>query len=92
MTGPTPAQLQVLVFVFATAKRRGAPPTIREIAEHIGVSSTNAVTDHLRALERKGLVSRGGSLARSISLTAAGRAAASREPHVAAAPCSVCGR
>ena len=37
---------------------RGYPPTLREIGEHMGIRSTNGVNDHLRALERKGYLTR----------------------------------
>jgi len=38
--------------------RRGYPPTLREIGAHMGIRSTNGVNDHLRALERKGYLTR----------------------------------
>jgi hypothetical protein len=49
----TERQRQVLDFVrqgFAD----GHPPSMREICRHLGVRSTNGITDHLRALEAKG--------------------------------------
>ena len=36
----------------------GYPPTLREIGAHMGIRSTNGVNDHLRALERKGYLTR----------------------------------
>ena len=44
------------------------PPTIRELASRLGFSSPKGVTDHLKALERKGYIERKSS-ARSIKLT-----------------------
>lgn len=37
---------------------QGYPPTVREIGEYMGISSTNGVNDHLKALERKGWIQR----------------------------------
>ncbi len=45
------------------------PPTIREIAKHMGFSSTGTVRDYLRALERKGYIRQGKNrLSRSIEI------------------------
>lgn len=45
------------------------PPTIREIAQHMGFSSTGTVRDYLRALERKGFIRQGkNKLARSLEI------------------------
>jgi len=53
---PTERQLEILTFMRAYQQGRGAPPSLREIGEHFGIVSTNGVSDHLRALHRKGLV------------------------------------
>lgn len=53
---PTVRQLEVLAAVRAYVALHGMPPTLREIADLVGVSSTNGVTDHLRALVRHGLM------------------------------------
>lgn len=58
MIGPTARQALVLNFVKGYLATRGFPPTIREIAEAIGIRSTNGVVDHLKALERKGFIER----------------------------------
>ncbi len=44
------------------------PPTIREIARHMGFSSTGTVRDYLKALENKGFLKRTNNLSRSIEL------------------------
>jgi repressor LexA len=46
----------VLDFVRAHVARHGAPPTVREIGAGLGIASTNAVSDHLKALVRAGLI------------------------------------
>jgi len=48
--------------------KNGMPPTISEIGRRFKIASTNAVSDHLHALERKGYITRT-SKARSIHLT-----------------------
>lgn len=48
----------VLDFIQASIDERGYPPTIREIGNHLQIKSTNGVNDHLKALERKGYITR----------------------------------
>ena len=54
----TTAQRRVLALVEAHLIATGVPPTLRELARDCGYGSTNSVTEHLNALERKGYVSR----------------------------------
>lgn len=54
----TDRQEMVLQFIQASISERGYPPTLREIGNHMGIRSTNGVNDHLRALERKGYLTR----------------------------------
>src|SRR3989338_11340582 len=63
-------QRQRKAFEFITERTRsGIPPTIREIAAHMGFSSTGTVRDYLKALERKGYIRQGRNrLARSIEV------------------------
>ncbi len=58
MQGLTQRQHQVLDFIRQSITQRGYPPTLREIGAHMGIRSTNGVNDHLRALERKGYLTR----------------------------------
>lgn len=58
MQGLTSRQQQVLDFIRESILERGYPPTLREIGAHMGIRSTNGVNDHLRALERKGYLTR----------------------------------
>ena len=48
---------------------RGYGPTVREIGEHFDIKSPNGVMCHLKALERKGLISRSPNKSRAIELT-----------------------
>jgi predicted transcriptional regulator len=62
---------------FATFERvHGRAPTLRELLAAIGRpdGSTNGIMDHLRALERKGMMIGLAGIARGWTLTAAGRA------------------
>jgi repressor LexA len=58
MQGLTDRQQQVLSYIRQSIHDRGYPPTLREIGAHMGIRSTNGVNDHLRALERKGYLTR----------------------------------
>jgi repressor LexA len=58
MTGLTDRQLEVLRFIARQIEDAGYPPTIREIGEALDIRSTNGVNDHLKALERKGYLTR----------------------------------
>jgi repressor LexA len=58
MQGLTDRQQQVLEYIRSSISHRGYPPTLREIGAHMGIRSTNGVNDHLRALERKGYLTR----------------------------------
>ena len=58
MQGLTARQDQVLRYIRQSIIDRGYPPTLREIGAHMGIKSTNGVNDHLRALERKGYLTR----------------------------------
>jgi repressor LexA len=58
MNGLTERQLEVLRFIARQIDDAGYPPTIREIGEALDIRSTNGVNDHLKALERKGYLTR----------------------------------
>ncbi|HEY5488980.1 MAG TPA: transcriptional repressor LexA [Candidatus Limnocylindrales bacterium] len=60
---------KIVDFIAATVRERGYPPTVREIAAAVDLASTSAVHHHLEALEREGLIERGGSHSRAITLT-----------------------
>jgi repressor LexA len=62
----TDRQKEILGFILNTSEERGFPPTIREIGEEMDIKSTNGVNDHLKALERKGFLTRGEQQSRSL--------------------------
>ncbi len=53
----TDRQREVLEFMRGFAERHGVPPTVREIGERFRFTA-RAAFDHLRALERKGMLER----------------------------------
>ncbi len=57
MKGLTRRQRQVLDFMRSFTERHGVPPAVREIGEHFGFTA-RAAFDHLRALEKKGMLER----------------------------------
>ena len=59
---------------------RGYPPSVRELQQAAGFSSTSVVWYRLRQCERAGLIVRESRLSRAITLTAAGRALAGLPP------------
>lgn len=67
----TKRQAAILQFIAQTIQDQGYPPTLAEIGAHFGIRSTNGVTDHLVALERKGYLTRS-SKARSLHVTEKG--------------------
>src|SRR5574342_1140682 len=82
----TPRQRQILLLVQKAMHESGMPPTRAEIAKTLKFRSVNAAEEHLRALERKGVIellpgmSRGirlkDSLREQIGLPLVGRVAA----------------
>ncbi len=66
MKGLTPRQRQILDWTRSYIAKHAIPPTIREIGAAFSIPSTNAVIDHLVALERKGFIVRGEMKSRSL--------------------------
>lgn len=52
----TPRQRRILEFIERTVRERGYPPTVREIGEAVGLTSSSSVHSQLTNLERKGLL------------------------------------
>ena len=69
-------KLKILHHIAATLRARGYPPSVREIAGAVGLSSTSAVHHHLQMLEREGYLERGAAQSRAIRLTQTGAALA----------------
>jgi repressor LexA len=81
----TPRQEEVLDLVLEALERRGYPPSVREICDALGLSSTRGAQRHLEALEKKGFISRAPG-ARAIRVRDALRGAAAYLPLVGEVP------
>jgi repressor LexA len=71
---------RILECIARAVADRGYPPSVREIADAVGLASTSAVHHHLIALEREGLLERGTHSSRALRLTARGTAELLVEP------------
>lgn len=65
----TSRQKQIYEFLKDKIRNRGYGPTVREIGTHFGIRSPNGVMCHLKALERKGLITRESHMSRAIQLS-----------------------
>jgi len=70
----TQRQRQVLEFIRDKIVGRGYGPTVREIGDNFDISSPNGVMCHLKALEKKGLITREPNMSRTIQLTSEAQA------------------
>lgn len=61
-------QIQILEVIRREVQQRGFPPSIREIGERVGLSSSSTVHHYLRQLEEKGLIRRDPSRPRCIEI------------------------
>jgi len=68
MQGLTERQKEVLQGIHDIYRKKGYPPTVREIGERLGLRSSCTVQRHLEALERKGYIRRDRTKARSIEI------------------------
>ncbi len=57
-TGLTPRQQRVLATIKDSIEKRGYPPSMREIGEAVGLTSSSSVSHQLRVLEEKGFLKR----------------------------------
>src|SRR5207253_3780960 len=65
---PTARQLAILEFIASQMQDRGYPPSVREIGEAVGLTSTSTVHAHLNTLQRLGLLRRDPSKPRAIEV------------------------
>jgi repressor LexA len=64
----TPRQRRVLEVIRSWLDRHGYPPSVREIGEAVGLTSTSSVAHQLRALERKGYLRRDPNRPRAVGV------------------------
>lgn len=65
---PTARQMEIYAFIRDKIYSRGYGPTVREIGQAFDIRSPNGVVCHLKALEKKGLITRGRNMSRAIEL------------------------
>ncbi|HTW21647.1 MAG TPA: transcriptional repressor LexA [Mycobacteriales bacterium] len=66
--GLTPRQRKVLEVIRDSVLRRGYPPSMREIGEAVGLTSTSSVAHQLSSLERKGFLRRDANRPRAVEV------------------------
>ncbi len=66
----TDRQKDVYEFIRDKIRNRGYGPTVREIGDNFQISSPNGVMCHLKALEKKGLITREKNMSRASQLAA----------------------
>jgi repressor LexA len=66
--GLTSRQRRVLEVIRASVERRGYPPSVREIGEAVGLTSSSSVSHQLAVLERKGCLRRDPNRPRAIEV------------------------
>ncbi len=65
----TKRQKEVYEFIRDKIRNRGYGPTVREIGDAFGIRSPNGVMCHLKAIEKKGLITREKNMSRAINLS-----------------------
>ncbi|HEY6568423.1 MAG TPA: transcriptional repressor LexA [Actinomycetota bacterium] len=65
----TVRQQRILDFIAETVRDRGYPPTVREIGEAVGLTSSSSVHAQLANLERKGLIHKDPTKPRAMALS-----------------------
>jgi repressor LexA len=64
----TERQTRILEYIRSVTRARNYPPSVREIGEAVGLSSSSTVHNHLNQLERRGLIRRDPSKSRTVQL------------------------
>ncbi|OBB63715.1 transcriptional repressor LexA [Mycobacterium sp. 852014-50255_SCH5639931] len=79
----TERQRTILNVIRASVTSRGYPPSIREIGDAVGLTSTSSVAHQLRTLERKGYLRRDPNRPRAVDVRGADDEVAARTTDVA---------
>ncbi len=77
-SGLTPRQNRVLDVIRDSVEHRGYPPSMREIGEAVGLTSSSSVSHQLATLERKGYLRRDANRPRAIEVRSPGEVRAQR--------------
>jgi repressor LexA len=78
----TERQRTILNVIRASVTSRGYPPSIREIGDAVGLTSTSSVAHQLRTLERKGYLRRDPNRPRAVDVRGAGEDIGAVKPPV----------
>ena len=65
----SPQRKQILHFITNFILEKGYAPSVRDVAEGCGMSSSSVVQYHLKVLEQDGYIHRDRGISRSIRLT-----------------------
>jgi repressor LexA len=89
--GSTPRKLSerqrnILKYIQEYVDERGYPPSIREIGDRVGISSTSVVDYNLRALERDGYIRRDREVSRGLEVVASSRPNRAPAPRLVRVP------
>jgi repressor LexA len=76
----TTRQQRVLEVIRDSVQRRGYPPSIREIGDAVGLTSTSSVAHQLKMLEKKGFLRRDANRPRAVDVRVPSRAKRRRSP------------
>jgi repressor LexA len=79
-------QENILKYIEAYVDERGYPPSIREIGDRVGISSTSVVDYNLKVLERDGLIRRDREVSRGLELVGGSRAQRLAQPRLVRIP------
>jgi repressor LexA len=82
---PTERQARILEVIRDFTEERGYPPSVREIGERVGLSSSSTVQAHLKTLEKRGLIHRDPTKPRAL-IASGSRAFARLEPDYGVLP------
>jgi repressor LexA len=79
-------QKNILKYIEAYVDERGYPPSIREIGDRVGISSTSVVDYNLKVLEREGRIRRDREVSRGLELVGTQRSQRQPQPRLVRIP------
>jgi repressor LexA len=84
-TGLTPRQRRILDVIRDAVSARGYPPSVREIGEAVGLTSSSSVAHQLKTLQAKGYLRRDPNRPRAVEVLPTGGATVHEDAHEPAA-------
>src|SRR5262252_4964236 len=79
-------QKNILKYIQSYVEERGYPPSIREIGDRVGISSTSVVDYNLKVLERDGYIRRDREVSRGLELVSNSRSQRQPQPRLVRVP------